>query len=444
MATYFDMSSTAALRDGFNGIVFLEGDPGYDEARSVWNGQIDKRPAVIARCCTVSDVQAAVAFARQHGLKATPRGAGHNVGGTGVNDGGMVVDLSPMRAVTADPQSAIAWAQAGATWRDVDVVTQQHARAVPGGVVSTTGIAGLSLGGGYSNQRRRDGMTIDNIVSMEVVLADGRIVRASADEHADLFWALRGGNETMGVVTSFEYRMHPVGPEIQSIHVAYPIDQIDAVFEAYRELSHGAPDELSTVILVWGLPPFPGLEDRAGEPYVGIAGTYVGALEDADAITKPYREIVEPIGDFTHTATYLEDQQALDPFFPDGLQYFWKSLYANELSDDTLEIVKRRSLERPSPRTLMVIRHLGGAMKRVPADATAFGARDAEWLVSIDSTWEDPAASEQNIAYTRSFYDELLPYSDGRQYVNFASDGGDTPSDRVKAIKANYDPDGIF
>jgi FAD/FMN-containing dehydrogenase len=437
--------SHAALRGRFGDAVLFRGDAGYDEARRVWNGVIDKHPAVIARCSSTDDVIAALAYAREQGLAIAVRGGGHNVAGTAVNDGGMVIDLSSMNAVAVDLSLGTATAQAGATWGDVDRATTPHGLAVPGGVVSQTGIAGLSLGGGYSHQRRRDGMTIDNMVSAEIVLADGRVVRTSEHEHADLFWALRGGRETLGVVTEFEYRMHPIGPEVLSMHVAYPIDAIDAVFERYEQLTHGVPDELSTALLVWTIPPVPGLpEEIVGLPYVGVVGLYAGPVEDGEEIIKPFQEIAEPIADLTHVGAYLDEQSALDPLFADGQRYFWKSLYTKELTAGAMEIVKRRSLERPSPQTLMIIRHLGGEISRVAADATAFGDRSAQFLVSIDSTWQSPADDAANIAYTRAFYDELLPHSDGRSYVNFASDGGDAPPDRVRRIKAAYDPDGVF
>jgi FAD/FMN-containing dehydrogenase len=437
--------SPAGLRERLGSRVLLRGDTGYDEARRVWNGVIDKHPAVIARCSTTDEVVAALAYAREQRLPIAIRGGGHNVAGTAVNDGGIVIDLSPMREVGVDLDRGTATAQGGATWGDVDRATRPHGLAVPGGVVSMTGVAGLTLGGGYSHQRRRDGMTIDNLVSAEVVLADGTVVRASEAEHPDLFWALRGGRETLGVVTEFEYRMHPLGPEVLSMHVAYPLDAIDAVFEAYRRLAHGAPDELSTALLVWTIPPIPGLpEEIVGLPYVGIAGLYAGPIDEGEAIIAPYREIAEPIADLTHVGDYLDEQQALDPLFADGQRYFWKSLYTKELSDGAIEVVKRRSLERPSPQTLMIIRHLGGEISRVPADATAFGDRSAQYLVSIDSTWQQPADDAENIAYTRAFHDELLPHSDGHSYVNFASDGGDVSSPRVRAIKAEYDPDRIF
>jgi FAD/FMN-containing dehydrogenase len=427
----------AALRER----LLFGGDAGYDEARRVWNGTIDRHPAVIARCTSTDDVVAAVAYAREQGLAIAIRGGGHNVAGTAVNDGGIVIDLSPMREVGVDVRGGTATAQGGATWGDVDRATTPHGLAVPGGVVSETGIAGLSVGGGYSHQRRRDGMTIDNLVSAQVVLADGSVVRASESEHADLFWALRGGRETLGVVTEFEYRMHPIGPAVLSMHVAYPLSAIDVVFERYRHFAAAAPDELSTALLVWTIPPVPGLpEEIVGLPYVGIVGLYAGPVEEGEEIIAPYRDIAEPIADLTHVGTYLEEQSALDPLFASGQRYFWKSLYTEDLSDGAMEVIKRRSLERPSAQTLMIIRHLGGEISRVQADATAFGDRGAQYLVSIDATWQQPADDEANIAYTRAFHDELLPFSDGRNYVNFASDGGDPAPARVRQIKATYRP----
>ena len=438
-------TSRVSLRQRFGDAVLFRGDAGYDDARRVWNGVIDRHPAVIASCSSTADVIAAIAYARDHRLAIAVRGGGHNVAGTAVNDDGIVIDVSAMQDVSVDLERGTASVQGGATWGHVDRATQPHGLAVPGGVVSQTGVAGLTLGGGYSHQRRRDGMTIDNLVSAEVVLADGSVVRASEDEHADLFWALRGGRETLGVVTEFEYRMHPIGPDVLSMHVAYPLSAIDVVFERYRHYAAAAPDELSTALLVWTIPPVPGLpEEIVGLPYIGVVGMYAGPIDEGEEIIAPYRGIAEPIADLTHVGSYLDEQSALDPLFADGQRYFWKSLYTEDLSDDALEIIKRRSLERPSIQTLMIIRHLGGEISRVQADATAFGDRSAQYLVSIDSTWQQPADDAENIAYTRAFHDELLPHSDGRSYVNFASDGGDPAPARVRQIKAQYDPDGVF
>ena len=439
------LSAASALREQFRGVVLLDGDDGYDEARSVWNGVIDRRPAVIARCVDVEDVKRALAFAREQSLPVTIRGGGHNVAGTAVADGALTIDLSAMRSVTCDPAARTVWAQAGATWGDVDRVTTPHDLAVSGGVVSETGIAGLSLGGGYSHQRRRDGMTIDNIIAVEIVLADGRAVRASEDEHSDLFWALRGGRAPLGVVTAFEYRCQPLGPEVAELHLAYPIERLEEILKAWREACRLLPDEVSSHWFVWSIPAVPGLpEELVGQPYVAVGGMYTGDPADAEAAFAPLRAIGEPMLDLSVTEPYVQTQQAFDPFFPSGDRYFWKSQYLPVLSNAACDVIAKRAIERENPRTLVIIRQLGGAMERVDADATAFGDRSAQFLMSVDSCWSDPAEDEANIDYTRRFHDELFPYSDGRSYVNFASDGGDPISGRVGEVKAKYDPDGVL
>ena len=439
-------AAVPTLRQQFRGRVIVRGDADYDEARAVWNGAIDRHPVAVARCVDANDVKQAIAFAREHRLPVTIRGGGHNVAGTAVADGALCIDLSAMRTVTLDAEAKTVWAQAGATWGDVDRVTTPHDLAVSGGVVSETGIAGLSLGGGYSHQRRRDGMTIDNIVAIELVLADGREVRASADEHADLFWALRGGGATLGVVTAFEYRARPLGPDMAGMQLVYPLDRLREILTGWRELVRTAPDELSTHWMVWSLPVIDELPpELRGLPHVAVGGEYAGPVEDAEAAFAPFRAAFgEPLLDMGGVFPYAAVQQSYDPFFPKGDRYFWKSQYLPVLSNAACDVIEQWAPQRKHPRTLVIVRHLGGAIERVEADATAFGDRSAQYLMSVDSTWESPADDAANIAYTREFHDELFPYSDGRSYVNFASDGGDPIVDRVAEIKAKYDPDGIL
>jgi FAD/FMN-containing dehydrogenase len=446
----------AALAEGISGEVIAPDHPAYDEARRVWNGMIDKRPAAIARCADAQDVARVVRFAADHRLPLAVRGGGHNVAGTAVVDAGIVIDLSAMRAVRIDEGRRTVHVQGGATWADVDRVTAPLALATPGGVVSETGVAGLALNGGVSSQRRRDGMTIDNLVSAEVVLADGSRVRASADEHPDLYWALRGGGGNFGVVTSFELRLHELGPEVFDLFVVYPIEDAARVLAGWRDAVADAPDELSTVGVIWSLPVVPELpEHLRGRAYVGVAGMWAGDPVEGERATRPLRELATPLLDMSQTKPYLEMQSELDAYFPAGLRYYWKALYLDGFGDATIDATVDWSLRRPSERTLVVIRHCGGAISRVGAEETAFGDRSSEWMLSIDSTWDEPAGDEANIGWTRAFWDDAHRFAQrGKTYFNFPGllEEGDAAvrasyganHARLARIKARYDPDNLF
>ncbi len=327
--------------------------------------------------------------------------------------------------------------------------------ATPGGVVSETGVAGLALSGGVSHQRRRDGMTVDNLVSAEVVLADGRQVRASADEHPDLHWALRGGGGNFGVVTSFELRLHELGPQVFAVNVAYPIEDAARVLAGWRDAVADAPDELSTAGLIWSLPMIDELpEPLRGAPYVGVAGMWAGDPAEGERVTRRLRELATPLLDMSGAVDYLDFQRSLDPFFPAQVRRYWKALYLDGFSDAAIETTVDWSNRRPSNDTLVIIRHCGGAMSRVAADETAFGDRSSEWMLSVDSSWLDPADDAANIAYTRAFWDAAVPYSDGKTYFNFPGllEEGDAAvrasyganHDRLARIKAEYDPENRF
>jgi FAD/FMN-containing dehydrogenase len=444
-----------ALDELVTGDVLTPGHPGYETARRVWNGMIDKRPAAIVRCSDADDVATAVRFAAEHGLPLAVRGGGHNVAGTAVVDDGLVIDLSSMRGVRLGASGRTVHVEGGATWADVDRVTAPLGLATPGGVVSETGVAGLALSGGVSHQRRRDGMTIDNLVSAEVVLADGRRVRASAAEHPDLYWALRGGGGNFGVVTSFQLRLHELGPEVFALNVGYPIEDARRVLAGWRDAVADAPDELSTAGFIWSLPVVDELpEQLRGLPYVGVVGMWAGDPEEGARAARALRELATPLVDLSGTVEYLAFQRSLDPFFPAGVRRYWKALYLDGLSEAAVDATVDWSNRRPSNDTLVIVRHCGGAMSRVGADETAFGDRSSEWMLSIDSTWHDAADDELNIAYTREFWDAAFPFSDGKTYFNFpglledgeaavrASYGGN--HSRLASIKATYDPDNRF
>ena len=453
MSIFTDHSTSLAER--FSGEIITPEDPEYETARQVWNGMIDKRPALIARCADADDVATAIRFAAGQGLPLAVRGGGHNVAGTASVDDGLVVDLSAMRAVRIDDTRRTVHVQGGATWGDVDSVTAPFGLATTGGVVSETGVAGLALSGGVSHQRRRDGMTVDNLVSAEVVLADGRQVRASADEHSDLYWALRGGGGNFGVVTSFELRLHELGPEVFALNVAYPIEDAARVLKGWRDAVADAPDELSTAGLIWSLPVVDELpEQLRGLPYVGVAGMWAGDPAEGEHATRRLRELATPLLDMSGRVDYLDFQLSLDPFFPAGPRRYWKALYLDGFSDAAIDTTVDWSGRRPSNDTLVIVRHCGGAIARVGAEQTAFGDRSSEWMLSIDSTWHESAGDATNVDYTRAFWDAAVPFSDGKTYFNFPGllEEGDAAvrasygsgHDRLSRIKAEYDPQNLF
>ena len=443
------------LAERMPGRVIAPDHPEYDAARTIWNGMIDKRPAAIVRCADGDDVASAVRFAAESGLELAVRGGGHNAAGTASVDDGLVIDLSRMRDVRIGRTGRTVHVQGGATWADVDRVTAPLGLAATGGVVSETGVAGLALSGGVSHQRRRDGMTVDNLVSAEVVLADGRQVRANADEHPDLYWALRGGGGNFGVVTSFEFRLHDLGPEVYAVNIAYPIGDAGRVLAGWRDAVADAPDELSTAGMVWSLPNVEELpEALRGAPYVGVAGMWAGDPEEGERATRALRELATPLVDMSGPTSYADFQQSLDPLFQAGARRYWKALYMETYSDDAIDLTVDWSLRRPSPETLVIVRHCGGAIARVGAEETAFGDRSGEWMLSIDSTWQDPAEDEANVGYTREFWDAASRFSNGQTYFNFPGlleegDAGVRSSyganhERLARIKADYDPENLF
>ncbi len=445
----------ALLAEQLRGDVIAPDHPDYDGARRVWNGMIDKRPAAIVRCADADDVATSVRFAAERGLPLAVRGGGHNVAGTAVVDDGLVIDLAALRRVHVDPSGRTVHVQGGATWADVDSVTAPLGLATPGGVVSETGVAGLALSGGVSHQRRRDGMTVDNLVSAEVVLADGRRIRASADEHPDLHWALRGGGGNFGVVTSFELQLHDLGPEVFTLNVAYPLEDAARVLSGWRDAVADAPDELSTAGMIWSLPVVDELpEELRGLPYVGVAGMWAGDPAEGERATRHLRELATPLLDMSGPMEYLEFQRSLDPFFPAGPRRYWKALYLDGFSDAAIDTTVDWSRRRASNDTLVIVRHCGGAISRVGPEQTAFGDRGSEWMLSIDSTWDDPADDATNITYTRAFWNAAVPFSDGKTYFNFPGlfeEGDAAVRDsyganhaRLSEIKAAYDPDNRF
>lgn len=444
------------FRASFRGDVIMPQDANYDKVRQIWNGLHDKRPALIARCSGLADVIAAVNFARSNRLLVAVRGGGHNVGGTASCDGGIMIDLSLMRAVYVDPKARTVRAQGGATWGEVDRETQVFGMATPGGVVSTTGIAGLTLGGGMGWLRRKHGMSIDNLLSVEVVTADGQVVTASETENADLFWGIRGGGGNFGIVTSFDYRLHPVGPMVMFCVVWYPAEDARKILPAWREFMESAPEELSSSAYFWSVPAAPDFPTELHNRRTVILGAvYSGSAEEGERIVQPLRELGTPLLDLSGRVPWTSVQSAFDPFFPTGRRYYYfKSRYLSNFSDETIEALIPNAINPPAPSILIVIWHQGGAMSRVDADATAFMGRRAPFLFSVDAIWDDRAASDMVIAYSRRFLEEMEPYSPGGLYVNFAGLGEEGESlvravygthyDRLVALKNQYDPTNLF
>ncbi|ELZ81200.1 FAD/FMN-dependent dehydrogenase [Haloferax gibbonsii ATCC 33959] len=445
-------------RDSFEaslrGPVLRPEDAEYDEARAVWNGMIDRRPSLIVRCAGVADVVRSVNYARENDLVVAVRGGGHNVAGTAVCDDGIVIDLSEMTSVRVDPDARTAWVGGGARWADVDHETQLFGLAAPGGVVSDTGVAGLTLGGGLGHLRRKHGLSCDNLRSVELVTAAGEVVTASRDENADLFWGLRGGGGNFGVVTGFEFELHPVGPDVAMCLVFYPAADIPDRLRDFREYARSAPDEVSALTFSGVLPDEELFGDAASVPKLGILGCYAGPPEEGTAALAPLREFADPIADFSGVMPYVELQRLLDEDYPDGMRYYWKSLYLDGLSDDVLERLDHWTAAAPSPLSTVDIWHLGGAIADVGADESSFAGRRAPYLLGVEGNWEDPDADEENVAWVRDCIDDMRRFSDGTVYLNFPGflEGGDETMqttfgpayERLVDLKDEYDPANLF
>ena len=446
---------TVVKIDGFRGRLISAGHSDYDIARAVWNGAIDRRPRVIARCHGTADVVAAVRFARDHDLEIAVRGGGHNVAGTAVCDEGIVVDLSAMRGVRVDPAGRKAWVRGGELWGDVDHGTQAHGLATTGGIVSHTGVAGLTLGGGVGWLMRKHGLTIDNLLAADVVTAGGERLRTTEDEHPDLFWALRGGGGNFGVVTAFEFRLHCVGPTVLAGPILWDASDAPEVLRFYRDFIRNAPDELGTVVRFGAAPPLPGIpEDLHWRPVVMIGTCYAGAIEDGEQALRPLRASRTPLLDLIGPTPYVEFQSGLDSTVPPGWNYYWKATHLSELHDDLIDVIAERAFSCASPRSYAAMFHLKGAVSHVAEGETAFGNRQASHAITLDAVWR-PGENygEGDTAWAKGFFAALGPFRQG-VYVNFL--GGDEDSDRVREaygasvferlmdVKATYDPNNVF
>ncbi len=444
--------ATSSLRTAMTGALLQPDDDGYDAARAIWNGMIDKRPALVARCANAEDVSAAVQFARGTDALISVKGGGHNIAGNAVTAGGLMIDLSGMNRVGVEPETGRVHVQPGATLADLDAATAPYGLAVPTGINSTTGISGLTLGGGFGWLTRAHGLTIDSLVSAEIVTASGEHLRAAADENPDLFWALRGGGGNFGIVTRFEFQAHAVGPELLSGLVFLPLARARELFALQRELTSDGPDELTTWIVVRNAPPLPFLPEAAhGTGIAMLAFCYAGDPAEGEAAIAPLRAIRDPLAAVAGVQPFAEFQKTFDPLLIPGARNYWKSHDLMELDEAAVGAIIDAVHRLPDSETEIFVAHLGGAMARVAPEATAFVQRAPHFVVNIHTRWQDPARDDACKAWARDLFDALSPQSAG-VYVNFmpADEGGRVTEAyganfaRLAAIKARYDPENRF
>jgi FAD/FMN-containing dehydrogenase len=445
-------ATLAELAQALRGELIRPGDPGYDESRSIWNGAHDKKPALIIRCRGVADVLKAVEFARSEGLPLAVRGGGHSIPGFSTVDNGVVLDLSLMNAVHVDPDRRTVTAQGGALWSDVDAEAQAFGLAVTGGLISTTGIAGFTLGGGIGYLVRKCGLTCDNLVGADVVTADGRYLHVSEQEHPELLWALRGGGGNFGVVTSFEFRMHEVGPTVFAGLVFYRGEEAANVLRGFRTAAAGAADELSMVVNLTTAPPAPFLpEEVHGKPIIAVLGMWSGRPEDGDAATRPFRELAPVVVDLFGPMPYAGMQSMLDALYPRGLWNYFRSAFFADLDEAAVDAIGHAYSQVPNGMSELHVHHLGGAMGRVPADATAFGTRDKEFIFNVVARTPDAAGYDAAVEWARDATGSLGP--DAAAYVNFTGEAGEdrvrasyppATYERLVAVKDRYDPTNLF
>lgn len=447
-----DIARIDDLASSLEGQLIQPRDDAYDNARALWNGMIDARPAAIARCASPADVVQALRFARSEGMPIAVRSGGHGVSGRATVDGGVVIDLGAMRRVDIDVAARTARVEAGATWADVDRATQAHGLATTGGIDSRTGVGGLTLGGGQGWLARKHGLTIDNVVAIEMVTAEGDLVRASDDEHTDLFWALRGGSGNFGVVVAFTYRLHPVGPQILTAQVYYPIEDASAALRAYRDLLQGAPDDLSCYALIMRVPPVaPFPEERFGDVVVALVGCHFGSQSAGSDLFGPLESVGNPILSAIVPMPYETWQSSFNAGTPDGGRYYFKAHYLAELSDDAIESLVALAPDLTGPLSMVGLESLGGAAGRVDSGATAFAHRDAKFSLGFWGGWIDAQDDDAVMAWVRSAWEAARPYATGGVYVNYMDRDDDraasafgTNLERLRRVKAVYDPDGMF
>jgi FAD/FMN-containing dehydrogenase len=451
--TVFPRAALEALRPLLRGAVCFPGEPGYDQARTLWNAMIDRHPAAVVRAAGAADVKHAVRLASEHGLLLAVRGGGHNIAGNGSCDGGLLLDLTPMKSVRIDPAARTARVEPGVTLGEFDKEAQAFGLATPLGVNSTTGVAGLTLGGGFGWLSRKHGLTVDNLLAVDVVTAEGELLHASERENPDLFWAVRGGGGNFGVATSFEYRLYPVGPEVLAGLVIHPIADAKELLRAYRRLAAEAPNELSAYVVVRKAPPLPFLPNEVHGTEVlvfavcwaGVPGTGQQAMASLRALGRPHADVIGPV-------PFVAWQTALDPLLTPGFRNYWKSHDLTTLGDGAIDVILDHVKRLPAPDCEVLIAQLGGAVNRVPIGATAYPHRDVEFIVNVHTRWSAPSDDERCIAWARGLFDALAPHATGGVYVNFMPEdeaqrvqGAYGPNlARLTQLKAKYDPGNLF
>jgi FAD/FMN-containing dehydrogenase len=445
--------TTGKLRSKVKGRIVLPADPDYDKVRTLWNAMIDRRPAVIVQCADAGDVPHAIAFARDNGLEISIRGAGHNIAGNAICDNGLMIDFSRMKTVRVDAPERRAYVEPGATLADFDEEVQKHGLATPVGINSTTGISGLTLGGGFGWLTRKYGTTIDNLISADVITADGKKVRASESENADLFWAIRGGGGNFGVITQYEFKLHPVGPEILAGLLVFPFEQAKRVLTQYRESIETTPEDLNVWAVLRQAPPLPFLpKDVHGKEVVILALFYSGDITQGKRLIEPLRDFGDLHGEQIGVQPYTQWQKAFDPLLTPGARNYWKSHNLTVLSDGGLDTMIEFAGRMPSPQCEIFIGLLAGAANRVPADSMAYANRDAKFVLNVHARWDNAADDKRCIGWARDFFESSAPYASGSVYVNFMT--GDEVDriaaayganyERLVQIKRKYDPENIF
>jgi len=445
--------TVAALRSKLRGTVALPGEDGYEAARSIWNAMIDRRPGLAVRCLGAADVVNAVKLARDQRLLVSVRSGGHNIAGNAVCDGGLLIDLSLMKSVRVDPASRTARVEPGATLADFDKEAQGFALATPLGINSTTGVAGLTLGGGFGWTTRKFGLTVDNLISADVVTADAKLLRASDKENQDLFWALRGGGGNFGIVTSFEFKLHPLGPEVLSGLIVHPLERARELLPEFRRIANEAPDELTTWVVMRKAPPLPFLPTEwHGKEVLIFAACYSGDLKEGEKAIKALRALGKPIVDVISPHPFAGWQAAFDPLLTPGARNYWKSHDFTDLPDAAIKVILDAVRTLPSPECEVFIAHVGGAMARVPANATAWPNRDAHFIMNVHTRWRDKAQDGACVTWTRQLFESVAPFASGSVYVNFMPDDEKERVEkaygsnyrRLAEIKRRYDPGNLF
>lgn len=450
---HLDAATVTEFKARFRGAVLQPGDAGYDDVRQIWNGMIDRRPSLIARCSSPEDVVQAVNLARTHDLLVSMRGGGHNIAGNAVCDDGLMIDLSLMRKVVVDVAARRATVEPGCTLGDFDAAAQAHGLATPTGINSTTGVAGLTLGGGFGWLSRKYGMTVDNLLSANVVTADGRQLKASATENPDLFWGLRGGGGNFGVVTSFEFQLHPVGPNVLSGLIAFPFAEAKSVLTHFARFTRTMPEELNLWMVTRKAPPLPFLPEAVhGKEIVVLALCYAGDPAVGEKLIAPLRTFGTVVGEHVGVQPYAAWQQAFDPLLAKGARNYWKSHNFTELSEGAIDAIVEYAGKLPSPHSEIFVGTIGGATTRVAPEAMAYSSRDANYVMNVHGRWETAAEDERGKAWAREFFAKSQPFASKGAYINFLTEEeagriafayGATYK-RLVEIKTKYDPKNFF